>query len=551
MSWSPVPVILGAELRAWWNRITKTRPGRAVILAIFLGVATVTFGGFVFSAGIGAAQFLPEARDSMLAGAFTALSVLMLVLGFPTVIGNFFVGTDLLQLVLAPVRPLDIFVARAVLAMRANVLLACVVLAFVAGVGVGSDASPIFYAVAVLLLVVQVLVVTAVQVILMSVVLRFVPSRIARDVAVAVAGLTGTGLYLAWNVTIRTSFVRRGTPDVNGLVALASRIDWLPSAWPGHVLSSVIDGDAAGAAGWFGLFVVLALALTAGAASLYGRTLLAGLGLLGSTPTLWKRRPHATAAAARPEALGAASPELAIARKDWLAYRRDIRRLSRILPGIVLLIAYAFVLVRPARGVGQFWTDVLLTAFMTMFLAMAVATPAVPGERRGFQLLRMAPIGTWDILRAKILYTLSPVIALTVLLSVAVSAIAGNGPLQVVEIGLLAVWLGFGLVSIGVAAGAIDPHFESVDDRRAIGVGGTFAALGGELFFGALSVGGFALLQFAFEPPSFLASTPVTGPLLALVGLAFAAAAVALVAGMLWLAAGRLRTFEGAISTAA
>lgn len=545
-----VSIILAAELRAWWNRLTKTRPGRAVTLAIVVSLATLIFGGFVFSGGIAAAQFLPEARDSMLAGAFTALSVLMLVLGFPTVIGNFFVGTDLLQLVLAPIRALDIFVARALLAMRANVLLACVVLAFVAGIGVGSGASPVFYVVTLLLLVVQVLVVTAIQVILMSVVLRFVPSRIARDVAVAVAGLTGAGLYLAWNVTIRSSFVRRGTPDVTGLVSLASRIDWLPSAWPGHVLSSVISGDVVGAAAWSALFAALALALTAGAAALYERTLLAGLGLLGSTPTLWKRRPRAVAVA-RPEGLGAASPELAIARKDWLAYRRDIRRLSRILPGILFLLAYAFVLVRPARGVGQFWTDVFLSAFISMFLAMAVATPAVPGERRGFQLLRMAPISTWEILRAKILYTLSPVVALTVALSVVVSAIASNGPAQVVEIGVLAVWLGFGFVSIGVAAGGIDPHFESVDDRRSVGIGGTFAALGGELAFGVLSVGGFALMQFAFDPPPFLASTPVSGPLLALGGIALAAGGAAVVWGMLWLAAGRLRAFEGAIGTAA
>jgi ABC-2 type transport system permease protein len=550
MNRSPVAVILGAELRGWWNRLTKARPGRAVVLAILLLVATVIFGGFVFSGGVAAAQLLPESRDTMLAGAFTALSVLMLVLGFPTVIGNFFVGSDLLQLVLAPIRPLDIFVARALLAMRANVLLAGVVLAFLAGVGVGSGASALYYAAALVLLFVQVLVVTAAQVILMAVVLRFVPARIARDVAVAVAGVTGAGVYLLWNLTLRGSFVRRGTPDVSGLVSFANRIDWLPSAWPGHALSAVIDGDVGGALGWLALCLVLAAVLTAVAATLYGRTLLAGLGLLGATPTLWKRRPRAVPAA-QPEAAGAASPELAIARKDWLAYRRDIRRLSRLLPGMLFLVAYAFVLVRPARGAGQFWTDVFLSAFISMFLAMAIATAAVPGERRGFQLLRMAPISTWEILRAKVFYTLSPVVALTVTLSVIVAATAGNGPAQVVEIALLAVWLGFGFVSVGVSAGAIDPHFESVDDRRAVGVGGTFAALGGELLFGVLSVGAFALLNFAVRTPSFLPSLPVTGPLLALIGISLAAAAAALVWGMLWLGAARLRAFEGAIGTAA
>lgn len=556
MNTSAVSVILGAELLAWRNRLTKNRPGRTVMFSLFLLVAGVTFGGFVFSGGLAAAEFLPQARDSMLAGAFTALSVLMLVLGFPTVIGNFFVGPDLLQLVLAPIRPVEIFLARAVLAMRANILLAGIVLAFITGVGVGSGVSPIYYAVALLLVFLQVLVVTALQAILMSVVLRFVPARIARDVAVGVAGLAGAGLYLVWNLTLRSSFGRRGTPDVSGLVSFANRIDWLPAAWPGHALSAVIYGDAAAALGWSLLFLAVTAVLTAAAAALYGRTLLAGLGLLGATPSLW-RRPPRPRQAERTEAEGAGSPGLAIARKDWLAYRRDIRRLSRILPGILFLIVYAFVLVRPNRAVGQFWTDVFLTAFISMFLSMAIATASVPGERRGFQLLRMAPISTWEILRAKVLFTLSPVIAFTVLISVVVAALGGNGPSQVVEIFLLAIWLGLGFVAIGVSAGAIDPHFESVDDRRAVGVVGTFAGLGGELGFGLLSVGAFAMLQLGAavltgaHPLGFLPPTPLVGLLLIVFAVALAAGAVGLVWAMLWIAAGRLRTFEGSIGTAA
>ncbi len=137
MNRSAVAIILGAELRAWRNRLFKQRPGRTVLLVIFLLVAGNVFVGAAFAVGVAAAQFLAGARDALLAGAFTALSVLMLVLGFPTVIGNFFVGPDLLQLVLAPIRPVEIFAARALLAVRANVLLALVVLAFVVGVGIG------------------------------------------------------------------------------------------------------------------------------------------------------------------------------------------------------------------------------------------------------------------------------------------------------------------------------------------------------------------------------------------------------------------------------
>ena len=71
-----------------------------------------------------------------------------------------------------------------------------------------------------------------------------------------------------------------------------------------------------------------------------------------------------------------------------------------------------------------------------------------------------------------------------------------------------------------------------------------------------LSVGAFALLQFggdavAGAPLSFLPSSPLTGPLLIAVAVVLAAGSVALVGVLLWLAAGRLRRFEGSIGLAA
>ena len=76
---------------------------------------------------------------------------------------SFFVGRDLLQLILAPVRPLEVFIARAVLAMTANFLISAILLAAVLGVGAGSNAPPAFYPLAVLLVINQAPMVTAFQ----------------------------------------------------------------------------------------------------------------------------------------------------------------------------------------------------------------------------------------------------------------------------------------------------------------------------------------------------------------------------------------------------
>jgi hypothetical protein len=553
MSGSAAKTILRAELVALRNRLLKRSPVRLALLALFLVVAAVALGGGAFAVGATAGEFLPSARDSILAAGFTALSVLMLVVGFPTVIASFFVGRDLLLLVLAPIRPVDMFIARLLLAMSANLLISSLLLMGTLGVGVGSGAPFAFFPLAVILVFVQVLVVTALQSILMSLVLQWIPARLARDVAAAVAGLAGAGFYLAWNVNLRQSFSPQSRPDLSNLTAVAQQVGWLPSAWPGHALSAVVAGNATAAAAWLILLLALAGLLTAAAEILYRHTLLAGLGVFGGPQAVWRRGPAKRAAAVAKQ--GAASPAQAIALKDWLSYRRDIRRLSRLLPAVLFPIGYAFTFFRPSR-INGFWTEVFLVAFISMFMASALATPSIPSERRGFQLLRMAPMTMWQVMRAKVLLTLAPVLALTLLFSVVLGAASGSGIAQVAELAVIVIWLGIGFVSIGVSAGGIDPRFDATDDRRAVGLLGTLAGIGGALGFGLLSLGAFALFVFGFGAAAGTAhlgplpSTPAIGALMWAAGLALVAGAATIVGTLLWFANSRLRDYEDSIAPA-
>src|SRR6267378_1643646 len=305
---SAIWTILSAELLALRHRLLKRKPARLAALALFLTAAGVFIGAGAFTVGATAGQFLPAARDSMLAGGFTALSVLMLVIGFPTVIATFFVGRDLLQLVLAPVRPFEIFAARLLLAMSANLLISLILLMAALGVGVGSHAPAIYFPLAVILVFLQVLLATAFQVILMSIVLRWVPARRARDVAAAVAGLAGAGFYLAWNLSLRLSFSSRGRPDLSNLTSLVNHIEWLPSAWPGHALSAVIAGNPGVAATWMALSLALAAMVLAAAVVLYERTLLTGLGVFGGGQAVWRRDAARPAAFVVTGSRGAGSP---------------------------------------------------------------------------------------------------------------------------------------------------------------------------------------------------------------------------------------------------
>ena len=548
--------ILVAEARALRNRLSKGSRVRLVLLGVGLLVAAVFIGGGAFSGGLAIGHLLPASMDTVLAGAFTALTASMLVLGFPTVIATLFVGRDLLQLVISPVRTAEIFVARLALAMGANLLLGAILLAGVLGIGAGAGAPLPYFPLAVIMVVIQVLLITSVQAILMSAVLRWVPARLARDVAAAVAGLAGAGFYLAWNLSIRGSFTRSSRPDLSSLTTLAHRVDWVPSAWPGHALNSLVAGHTEAAALWTLATILLAAFAFAVAEFLYERTLLAGLGVFGSTPVVWRRKAVSSLA---PAASGshfftASSPNLAIARKDWLGYRRDIRRLARLLPALLFPIGYAVAFSRSSTSESGFWGTVALVSFLSLFMSLALASPSVPSERRGFQLLRLAPLTMSQVLRAKILLTLPPVLVVMLIFAVAVAIVSGSGPAEMLELVLLVLWMGCGFVTISVCGGAIDPRFEALDDRRAVGIVGSLSGLFGSLGFGVLSVGALALFVFGAQAIAgtagfgFIPSTPTVGVLMWALGIVLMALAVVVAGVLLWFANLRLKAFETPIA---
>jgi len=557
---SALSVIVRAEVLGARNRLLKRNPAQLVILVITLLVAAAFLGGGAFAIGATAGHFLPLALDSLLGAGFTGLSLLMLVVGFPTVIASLFVGRDLLQLVIAPVRTRDIFVARLMTAVTANLLLSFVLAAGVLGVGAGAGAPWIFYPMALLLIAVQVLVVTALQAILMTVILRWVPAKMARDVAAGVAGLTGAALYLAWNLNLRQTFSRRGAPNVSNLTSFVSRIDWLPTTWPGHALSATLQGSVGTALVWMLATLALAAILFAIAELLYERTLLFGLGVFGSATTVWRRRKAVPSSrpSSQPSPLrgegAAGSPYRAIAVKDWLGFRRDVRRLTRLLPALLLPLGYAAALSQPARSLSGFWSNVALVTFLSMFMSSALASPSIPSERRGFQLLRLAPLTTWQLLRAKVFIALPVVLATMLVFSIAVAVASKSGPIQLLELVIFGVWLALGFVSISVSGGAIDPHFEATDDRRSVGVLGTFTSIGGSLGFAVVSIGALALFLFGEQAVVGAAnlgpipSTPAVGVAMILGGLLLLVAGCALVGVLLTFANARLRAFDAGIS---
>ncbi len=543
-------VILRAEMRAWRNRLLKAEPLRLAALVVLLLLGGMLFGGGALGAGIGLSAFVPAARGPALEGSFVGLGVLMLLFGFPTVISSYFAGRDLMQLVIAPIARSDIFVARTTTAISANLLVAGVLLAFVAGVGIGSRTGPVYYALALAMVAVQLVAVTAFQLLLMAAILRFVPARLARDVSVALVGVGGALVYLAWNLSVRQTLVPGHRPDPSKLISAVRGFEWVPTAWPGHTMGAVLAGDVGGTLGWTALTTVAALALAGAGALLYERTLLAGLGLLGGPSAGWRR----TRRVERGPRGGISSPALAIAWKDFLSYRRDLKRISRVLPALIFLVAYTFVLARPTSGIDPFWNDVMIVTFASTLAALAIATPAIPSERRAYQLLRMAPITEGQVMAAKVLPIL-PLCLLPMAIAVALATTGRVGLAGTLGLSGLALWLAVGATAIGVSGGAIDPRFESTDDRRAVGVAGSLAAALGLIGFAICSVGAFALFRLGSDSLrgvvefSFLPATPGTSLAATVIAVCLTAGAAAIVIGLFVVGRNRLRAVEGSIGS--
>src|SRR4029077_9300225 len=323
-----------------------------------------------------------------------------------------------------------------------------------------------------------------------------------------------------------------------------------PTTWPGHALSATLQGNAASALVWMLAALALAALLVAIAEMLYERTLLFGLGVFGSATTVWRLRPKRSAAPRR--AGGAGSPYRAIAIKDWLGFPRDARRRTRTPPALLLPLGYAAALTQPARSLSGFWSNVALVTFLSMFMSSALASPSIPGERRGFQLIRLAPLTMWQLLRAKVFIALPPVLAAMLVFSVAVAVTSKSGAVQVLELVIFGVWLAAGFVSISVSGGAIDPHFEATDDRRSVGIVGSLTAIGGSLGFALMSVGALALFFFGEQAVAGSAnfgpipSSPGIGIAMMVIGLLLLVAGGILVGILLVLANSRLRSFEAA-----
>ncbi len=461
------------------------------------------------------------------------LSVLLLS-NIVTALSSFFLSKDLDLLMAAPIPPRSLFAARFLEQMVHSswmvlVFGAAVLLAFVKVMG-----TPLSYLAVAATLPPLLVLPAALGAVLTMLLVSSLPAARARDILVALLFVAFIVLYLVLRLVEPERFLN---PDgfasmVSFLASFSSPSGgWLPSRWGAEAIAATFR-DHAGA-GRLGLLLA-GLWTSAGSAwviaSAVFRVVYVGAysrsqqgRKVARLSRLWARlcgRPLPKEGQLRaPGRRGAESDWLRAAGalapqgptrefiiKDLKLLLRDASQWSQL----VLLLALVFVYLynfSHFRKLGDsgligplaiFLLGLALSGFVTTAVSVRFAFPLISMEGRMLWLLRSAPISARQILRAKLVSTLPPLLIVAELMSIASSWLLGQPPLIMLLSAAVALFTALAVASIATGVGALMP------DYRAESAAKVAASFGGLVCMSVAMIAAFAMVAWAAYPAYLL-----------------------------------------------
>ena len=503
---STVLTLVRADLTGFRNRVMRMGHRRLTLLAICVPVLAAAVLAPAVSLGWSLASLGTGAAIGVLTVGFTSLGTVMLVVGLSSVMVSFFTSRDLLLLAGAPIRLRDIYAARLLVAARASVLVAALLLASLIGYGLALGAGLAYWIATPVMVVCVVIAATALQVTLLSIIVRVVPVARARTMVSVVAAFIGSAFWLGW-LLLRSQQTVTGvdgslTQTAANAAGLGARLVWLPTAWPARALAAFASDDVS-APLWALTTLLFTGVLVMLGHAVFVQAFRRGLSALGEVPrrTAAANRARARGAVVQRRAPSQRSPLAALVVKEWRVMRRDSRRLAVLLPLCQIAAIYPLIGPSPGRGAGStdFWTSVLrgggLSLVLPFFFTQILAAPSMALEGRGFLLMRLAPLDVATLLRAKVVAVAVPMVLATSVACMILGVSRGGDGTQVLTLLLMGWWLALGATAIGVSGGAIGARFDAEDPRRAVSTGAALGSTVASLTFLGLST--VAALQIA------------------------------------------------------
>jgi len=420
----------------------------------------------------------------------TAVFFIILLTSFGVLLQALYLAGDMDFLLAAPIPARAIFLAKLLQAILPNfglTLLFCLPVLY--GLGAAQGYNLLYYPLVLVVLAVLALAAAGLSSLLVMALVRIFP---ARRVAEVLGFIVATSSFLCSQSGQLARYV-----DVNvessGVFQVLDRLSgfdvpWSPLAWAGHGLVSLGRGEWAGGMLLLALSIALAGGIFVLTLSTAEKLYYTGWASMQGTPRKKKVRAARRAGERRFPLLALferliPAPVRAIAVKDFLMLRRDLRNLSQLVTPLILGIVYSFMLLRgggegaleggPTGNVLEeiarsavVYGNVGIAMFVGWSLLSRLAGMAFSAEGKSYWMLKVSPVSAGRMLAAKFLVAYMPTLLLGSFFLVAISLVQGGSPGVLLYSLLVVALCNAGLTGLSLAFGVLGANFEWEDPRK-------------------------------------------------------------------------------------
>lgn len=439
----------------------------AAVLFVLVGLGSAALSATLTETG----------RPAYLAVVLVSGITFALFVGATATIQQLFIASDLDLVLAAPVSHRTLYLVRLSESALTGLPGAAFILASLAGYALGTAPAALFYPAALLVTVLVMLLSGAVSLLVIMLMVRIAPPRVVQGAVVLITTVFGALVWVLSQLAVR---------DVSGGIAgrldplahgWTERTSWAPTTWAAWALTAAADGRPLALAGYLALLAGAVLVVGALAGVVFHATFITGRGRLSESRPAGRLHAervepqHAAGVTAagggqRGRSLLLPPPVLAIALKDLRLLRRDIRHLSSFVFPLVMGLFFAS---QWDRTGGGFWLSLVAMVYVLLLVGPQFSVPALGRESRGYAVLRAAPVTAGQIIAAKALAGIAPLLALLWLVILGVAVWHRQPPGELIALLAVAAWLTTGTVTSDTAIGTLDPKFDSEDPKSTTG----------------------------------------------------------------------------------
>ena len=436
------------------------------------------------------------------------------LISFQVLLQGLYLSGDMDFLLSMPVPAKAVFIVKFLQAITSNLLLlGLFVLPLLWGLAAGSGYSWVYYPLALVLFVSQVLGAAGISAVLVMLIVRVFPARRVFEVIYFVGAILGM-LCSQW-YNLSQSF---GGADLDAEATFAQALErlqgfvspWIPITWTGQGLMALAEEQWWASAG----FAVLGIGLTVGIfwGALYLSERLYYAGWTGVRFTSG-RRPRARARAqaraertqteqrpATPTFLFLPSMVRGILVKDLRLLRRDLRKLSQLLRSVMFVGIYVVLVLFQGGGdamdevdpeiarfmtAGQFYMIIFLALVASWSLVRQLAAMSFSQEGKQYWILKSAPVRPGEMMLAKWLVAVLPGVVIGSAVLLIAGIIQGVALSEIMFGFLVVVFTVAGNAGLNLTFGVLGVDLAWSDPRQMMAKSsGCLALLAGTLFQG-------------------------------------------------------------------